>query len=560
MIITNYYRDEILPVIEPAPRADPRPPEQITLVAPVFLTASQREAADDIQRSLDERHVYAAVTGAPEVGKTVLLAAVTAAQPGPAIRVIRLDHPDRISVDQALQTERMMTAPASARPGSHTVLIVDNADRASAALLRCLTRVAETTRMRHGSPQLILAGRPELWDRLADDEFTPLRERIAVRLILRPMTDEDARGLIRHLLNEPRKIVGQALADDAEREVLRLADGKPERIGALVRSTLMPGDLVRPQLSADMFRTTAEMLDGKQLPSGRRRASTRRPAWAAALAVAAAGGLVIAARSGRLDPMLLVARSVAAHIIAGWTPPTGNVPAWAAVALTPPPAVADGAGAIAAGSPPPLPATEPAPPETRDVPAIAASTSPPSNADLPKAELAQDGNAASEPVPTAEAAAPPRDAEAVAAEPPQAASNIEATPSVEAASTAKAAPAPTPVLEAEPAVAGPNAAAMPVSPPVVPAPGMVATLLRRGDEMLALGDVSTARRFYERTIPDGSALGARGVARTYDPAVLGHGNPAADPSAAAAWYDRAARLEARSAGHTASAPSLNAER
>jgi len=70
----------------------------------------------------------------------------------------------------------------------------------------------------------------------------------------------------------------------------------------------------------------------------------------------------------------------------------------------------------------------------------------------------------------------------------------------------------------------------------------VAALLRRGDEVFALGDISTARRFYERTIPAGSSLGARGIARTYDPAVLGRGNPAADPAAAAAWYNMATAL------------------
>jgi len=32
------------------------------------------------------------------------------------------------------------------------------------------------------------------------------------------------------------------------------------------------------------------------------------------------------------------------------------------------------------------------------------------------------------------------------------------------------------------------------------------------------------------------------IARTYDPAVLGRGNPAADPAAAAAWYNMATAL------------------
>lgn len=564
MMITNYYRDEVLAVPQPAPKADdPQPPAQTALGAPVFLSASQRQAAGDIQRSLAERHVYAAVTGAPGVGKTVVLAAV-AAQSGPSLRIARIDQPDRVSVEQAMLTERMMTVPAAASPGGHTVLIVDDADRASAVLLRCLTRVAASGRRGPGSSQVVLAGRPELWDRLAADEFTPLRERIAVRPIVRPMTDEDARGFIKHLLSEPRKIFGQSLAEDAEREVLRLADGRPERIGALVRSTLMLGDLqIRPQLSVEMVRTTADMLDGQQRPGGRRRTGVLRPVLAASLAAAMAGGLVVAARGGRLDPTLSAAHGVADRAVAWWMRPAGDAFEVAAVALAPLLEAQSGPVGIAAESPPqsPMAARDPAPeqapasmpPETNDAAAVAASATPVSASPSPEADRMQDANETAEPAPAAEAATPSQDAPDVAADPPQAAPTAEA---------AAPAPSPNPVPEAavDAPSAGPNAPTTPERSPAVPAPGMVATLLRRGDEVLALGDVSQARRFYERTIPAESALGARGVARTYDPAVVGRGSPAADPGAAAAWYDRAARLEGRLAGHEASAPPINSNR
>jgi TPR repeat protein len=73
--------------------------------------------------------------------------------------------------------------------------------------------------------------------------------------------------------------------------------------------------------------------------------------------------------------------------------------------------------------------------------------------------------------------------------------------------------------------------------------------------MMALGDYSAARRLYQRTVPAGSAQGARGVARTYDPAVLGPGSPEADPAAAATWYGLAATL-----GNTSSAPQSSLSR
>lgn len=609
MMAAKSARDGVLMFTKPASTPEvPRPPVQAPAGAPVFLSASQREAANDIRRALAERHVFAAVTGAPGLGKTVVLTTVTAAQSGPPLRVVRIDHPDRISVEQAMQTEQMIAKPAGALPGNcHTVIVVDDADRASPALLRCLTRIAENSRMSQGSSQVILAGRPELWDRLAAEEFTPLRERIAVRPVLRPMSDEDARGLIKHLLNEPRKIFGQMFADDAEQEVLCLADGRPERIGALVRSTLMLGDLqIRPQLSVEMVRTTADMLDAHLRPSGKRRVRILRPALAAALALAMAGGLGIAARGGRLEPVLFAARDLADHAVAWWTPPTSNNPEMLAEAprrapadpdsspgptadagppasapVAAPPLAQGSSGELAVESQPqlqmaaPEPAlaaaaqpdrsspdivvpgtaiSEPALSASHDATAVAASIPPVSTVQVPEAEPSQDTHGASDSTPAAEAAATQPDTPGVTADAsPQAASKVEAAPTTEIVPTAEAAPTPASEVAIAAPSAGPNASTMPDRSPAVLAPNMVAMLLRRGDAVLALGDVSTARHFYERTIPAGSALGARGVARTYDPAVLGRGNPAADPGAAATWYDRAAQLEGRSARHEASA-------
>ena len=183
MMAAKSARDGVLAFPKPMFATDePRPPVQATAGAPVFLSVSQHDAANDIQRALAERQVFAAVTGAPGLGKTTVLAMVTAGQSGPSLRVIKIDHPDRISVEQARHTEQMIIGTATASPGDcHAVIVVDDADRASSALLRCLTRIAGSGRTSQGSFQVILAGHPELWDRLAATEFTPLRERIAVR-------------------------------------------------------------------------------------------------------------------------------------------------------------------------------------------------------------------------------------------------------------------------------------------------------------------------------------------------------------------------------------------
>jgi TPR repeat protein len=79
---------------------------------------------------------------------------------------------------------------------------------------------------------------------------------------------------------------------------------------------------------------------------------------------------------------------------------------------------------------------------------------------------------------------------------------------------------------------------------------MLALLLRRGDALLALGDVSAARLLYERAAAGGDGRGATGAGKTYDPVFLlaiGARGIQADPVAAANWYRKAVELGDRSA-------------
>lgn len=71
--------------------------------------------------------------------------------------------------------------------------------------------------------------------------------------------------------------------------------------------------------------------------------------------------------------------------------------------------------------------------------------------------------------------------------------------------------------------------------------------MRRGDALLAIGDISGARRFYERAAEAGSPEAAIAAGRTHDPAVLatlGARGIRPDPEAAATWYRRAEALRA----------------
>ena len=450
-----------------------------------FLSESQREAAAVIRSALAKRSVFAALTGETGLGKTLLLDAVIA-QPGMPVRVFRLGNPSGVSAAQVAQIERAMAQPA---PGQrHTALFVDDAHAASGALLGFLARLAEGGRM---APQVILAGRPELWGRLAAPDLAPLLERIVLRPVLRPLTDADARGLVRHLLDQPRRS-GQVLSAEAEAEVVRFSAGQPERVGQILGGTLMLDDVkARPPIPAGVVRSAAIMLAGRTQQRRRRRVG----AWAAGVVILVAGGAVAVRGWPTQNDWPPAVR--------GW--PAERVLAALGLALPGAPAQPDEGPTMQA-----LPASVslPAP----DLPAAAATPDP-----------AVDADALAGAPPPADTL-PPTEASSGLAAPNLAPSNL-APPNLAASSLAS--PGPRSPAEATPA---------PLSP------STVAMLLRQGDERLMLGDISAARRLFERAASAGSAAGARGVARTYDPSVLGRAGLLADPAAAAAWQGVAAAL------------------
>jgi hypothetical protein len=72
-----------------------------------------------------------------------------------------------------------------------------------------------------------------------------------------------------------------------------------------------------------------------------------------------------------------------------------------------------------------------------------------------------------------------------------------------------------------------------------------ALLVQRGDQLLAAGDIASARQFFERAVEAGDIAASCDLGKSYDPLFLQQRatlrGVAPDPSKAAAWYQRAAR-------------------
>jgi hypothetical protein len=98
-----------------------------------------------------------------------------------------------------------------------------------------------------------------------------------------------------------------------------------------------------------------------------------------------------------------------------------------------------------------------------------------------------------------------------------------------------------------PAAASPAVEALPSLPssnPILSAAEM-SELLKHGDDLLQIGDIASARLFYERAAIAGNGRAALRLGATFDPAFLeraGLRNLKGDVAAARSWYSRALDL------------------
>ena len=93
-----------------------------------------------------------------------------------------------------------------------------------------------------------------------------------------------------------------------------------------------------------------------------------------------------------------------------------------------------------------------------------------------------------------------------------------------------------------PAVAAPlRDQAQSAKPADALAPDLIAALMKRGDQLLELGDTAAARLLFQRAAEAGDATAATALGKTFDPGFAAPGN-ARDPGRAAEWYRKAIAL------------------
>ena len=277
----------------------------------LYLTAGHREALAQLTYAVREGKGFMALTGDVGTGKTTLLRALLEQLDGNTAAAVVVNstlpfdgileyvlEDFGVSKQGATRAQRLVALNSFLierhRAGQKSVIVIDEAqhlDPATLEQIRLLSNFQTTREML----QILLAGQPELRARLELPELRALKQRIAFRCSIRPLTPDEVRAYVRFRLRVAGGRDLDLFTDQALARIAKYSDGIPRVVNALADHALLIGYAEqRRRLNRDTVDEAIGYLeDGAPPPHRRTRngASRRRMAsrWAGAGATAVLG-------------------------------------------------------------------------------------------------------------------------------------------------------------------------------------------------------------------------------------------------------------------------------
>jgi general secretion pathway protein A len=226
----------------------------------LFLTPRQREALSNLQYGLTTARGLTLLIGEAGTGKTTLVQAALADPSAAGVRVVLMSNPTltRAEFFEFLARAFGLTEAAGTsktrflfelrrelqerhRAGVLTALVIDEAQSIPYELLeeiRLLSNIETTT---NKLLNVILAGQPELSDRLNDTSLRQLKQRISLRCQLRPMELNETASYIAGRIRIAGGRPEQVFTREAVAAVYQSSGGLPRTVNVICDNALIGG-------------------------------------------------------------------------------------------------------------------------------------------------------------------------------------------------------------------------------------------------------------------------------------------------------------------------------
>lgn len=221
----------------------------------LYLSPDHKEALGALVYGVRERKGFISIIGEVGTGKTTILKAFLDNIDSKKFTGIYIFN-SLASFDLILQEIR--PGPSEYKPngrvkavqewllseyakGRKVILIIDDAHRMAVDTLEQLRLLTNLETTQHKLLQIVLAGQPELDGMLERQDLRHLKQRIAVRATLGPLSKIDSLRYIEHRIAKASGNAERIFAKSALKQLVLSANGNPRMLNILCDNALLAG-------------------------------------------------------------------------------------------------------------------------------------------------------------------------------------------------------------------------------------------------------------------------------------------------------------------------------
>lgn len=178
--------------------------------------------------------------------------------------------------------------------GNNIVLVIDEAQNMPVGTLENLRMLSNLETAQDKLIQIFLIGQPELESTLNKKELRQLKQRIALRSILKPLTKAETIDYIHHRLTKAGAEDVNIFTRSALKTIYKLSNGSPRRINILCDNGLVTGfGYGKKSINAKIIKEVNEDLEGRAFHPKKKRLALKACAFVVGLIVVGLSLLLI---------------------------------------------------------------------------------------------------------------------------------------------------------------------------------------------------------------------------------------------------------------------------